>query len=218
MQPSLTSHERTSDEAQPLHPLFKSALTFLGLALLLAASAFVIRMDVIYNQSGIGENSLVEHLQETYMFIVAVLFAGVGLKQRYQRGFAVLVSAFFSIVFIRELDSVFDQISHGLWKYPAWLIATVAIINALSHKETTFKPLINYTKHRSFGMMLAGMATLLVFARIYGMGDLWQSIMQDDYIRPVKNLAEEGVELLAYSLVLFAAAWYCLPELVKKKQ
>ncbi|MCG7587258.1 hypothetical protein MHN01_16625, partial [Photobacterium sp. OFAV2-7] len=60
--------------------------------------------------------------------------------------------------------------------------------------------------------------TLFVFARIYGMGDLWQGAMQENYLRSVKNLAEEGVELLAYSLIVFAAAWYCLPELFRKSK
>ncbi|ELR67624.1 hypothetical protein C942_01554 [Photobacterium marinum] len=218
MQSTLIKNESTRNEVQPLHPLLTSTLFFFGLALLLATSAFVIHLDVVHNQSGIGENSLMEYLQEGYLLIVVALFATVGIKLRDQRGFAFLVSAFFSIVLIRELDSVFDQISHGFWKYPAWLMATMAIIYALSHKESSLQPLICYTKHRSFGLMLAGMATLLVFARIYGMSDLWQSIMQDSYIRPVKNLAEEGVELLAYSLVFFASTWYCLPELLKKKQ
>ncbi|WP_299018141.1 hypothetical protein [uncultured Photobacterium sp.] len=37
------------------------------------------------------------------------------------------------------------------------------------------------------------------------MGNIWQTVMHDNYIRAVKNLAEEGMELLAYSLVLFTA-------------
>ncbi|MGF1732794.1 hypothetical protein [Photobacterium kasasachensis] len=218
MQSTLIKTESTSANVQPLHPLIISSAYFFGVALLLAASAFAIHFEVIKYNGNIGENSLIEYLQEGYLFVTASLFAAVAIKHREQRGFALLVSAFFSVILIRELDSLFDQIQHGFWKYPAWILATVAISYALSHKETSIKPLTNYIRHKSYGLMLAGIATLFVFARIYGMSDLWQGAMQENYLRSVKNLAEEGVELLAYSLIVFAAAWYCLPELFRKNK
>ncbi|MEJ2762385.1 hypothetical protein VV869_00055 [Photobacterium sp. MCCC 1A19761] len=204
--------------AQTLNPMILPAALFFTLALLLAASAVVIHLEVADLNAYAGENSLIEYLQETYLFLAGSLFAAVAFRRPSQRGFAVLASAFFYILMIRELDAVFDQISHGFWKYPAWLLATSAIIFAVRHKAVTLKPLIDYAQHRSFGLMLAGMATLLVFARLFGMGELWQALMQDAYMRPVKNLAEEGVELLAYSLIAFAAAWYCLPALMNKSR
>lgn len=218
MQSTLIKNESTHTEVQPLHPLIISSAYFFGLALLLAASAMVIHLEVTQISGNVGENSLVEYLQEGYLFITGSLFAAVAFKRSEQRGFAFLASAFFYIMLIRELDGLFDQISHGFWKYPAWLLATSAIGYAWSHKKTSIEPLTKYINHKSYGLMLAGITTLLVFARIYGMGDVWQGVMQENYMRSVKNLAEEGVELLAYSLIVFAAAWYCLPELFKKSK
>ena len=216
MQSTLIKTESTQTEVQPLHPLIVSTAYFFGLALLLASSALVIHLEVTQISGSIGEDSLVECLQEGYLLITAGLFAAVAIKRSELRGFAFLVSAFFFIILIRELDSLFDQIHHGFWKYPAWLLATIAIGYAHSHKETSIDPLTNYISHKSYSLMLAGIATLFIFARIYGMSDLWQGVMQESYIRSVKNLAEEGMELLAYSLIMFAAGWYCLPELLKK--
>ena len=212
--PSTTNPATQVAQANSLyHPLYQSLLLFFVLALLLALSAFTIHFDVLQIQNNIGENSWTEFLQETYLFITSGLFAIVAVRHPQQRGFAFLVSAFFGVMFIREMDSMLDQIIHVFWKYPAWLLASSAIGYAIMHRQSTIKPLMDYMKHNSFSLMLGAMVTLLVFARIFGMGGLWQGIMQEHYVRGVKNLAEEGVELLAYSLILFSAAWYCLPKL-----
>lgn len=212
--PSTTTSASQPMQANSLYqPLLKSVSLFILLALLLALSAFTIHFDVLQIQNNIGENSWTEFLQESYLFITFSLFATVAVRQSQQRGFAILVSAFFAVMFVREMDSVLDQIVHGFWKYPAWLIASSAIGYAIMNRKTTVEPLMDYMKHNSFSLMLGAMATLLVFARIFGMGGLWQGIMQEHYVRGVKNLAEEGVELLAYTLILFSAAWYCLPQL-----
>lgn len=218
MQSTTTQANQHVQANSVYQPLLKSISLFLLLALLMAFSAFTIHYDVVHIQNNVGENSWTELLQETYLFLVSGLFAIVAIRHPQQRGFAVLVAAFFAIMFIREMDSVLDQIVHGFWKYPAWLLATAAIGYAVTHRKTTVEPLIRYTQHHSFSLMLGAMVTLLVFSRIYGMGVLWQGIMQDQYIRGVKNLAEEGVELLAYSLILFSAAWYCLPKLKKTQK
>lgn len=216
MQSALIKNQSAQTEAQPIHPLFSTLACFFALALLLAASAFAIHLEVIHTGGNVGEHSVVEYLQELYLLIVGSLFTAVAVKRNEQRGFAILVAGFFFLLLIRELDALFDQIVHGFWKYPAWVIAMGAIGYALRNQNTTVAPLLGYFNHKSFAMMMAGMATLLVFSRLYGVGELWQTAMQTHYIRTVKDLAEEGVELLAYSLVMFAAAWYCLPELLKK--
>ncbi|AJR08209.1 hypothetical protein C9J03_08535 [Photobacterium gaetbulicola] len=208
-----TDSQQQSQAHSIYQPLIKSVSLFFLLALLMALSAFTIHIDVLHIQNNVGENSWTELLQETYLFIASSLFAMVAIRQPQQRGFAILVSAFFGVMFIREMDSVLDQIVHGFWKYPAWLLASSAIGYAIMHRKTTVEPLMDYMKHNSFSLMLGAMVTLLVFSRIFGMGSLWQGIMQEHYVRGVKNLAEEGVELLAYSLILFTAAWYCIPNL-----
>ncbi|MGF1911717.1 hypothetical protein L4C38_20070 [Vibrio kasasachensis] len=49
--------------------------------------------------------------------------------------------------------------------------------------------------------MIAWVVLLLVFSRIYGMGAFWQDVMNEYYVREVKNIVEEGIELLCYSLI-----------------
>lgn len=46
---------------------------------------------------------------------------------------------------------------------------------------------------------------VLVFSRLAGMNYLWLTLLDDSYIRTIKNLAEEGTELLGYSLLAYSA-------------
>lgn len=216
MKPYKDQSSSAQTELQLWQPFINLTIYFFGLALLLAFSALVIHFEVRYISGVAGENTIIEYLQEAYIFISGSLFFVVAIKHKNKRGFSFLVSAFFYIMFIRELDGLLDQISHGFWKYPAWLLTIVVFIYTFFNLKTTVEPLNRYINHKSFGLMLAGIATLLVFARLYGMGELWQGIMHENYIRPVKNLAEEGVELMAYSLIVFASAWYCLPQILKR--
>ncbi|WP_273859234.1 hypothetical protein [Photobacterium sp. GSS17] len=195
-------------------------LSFL-FASLLALSAFAIHLDVRIFQNDMGEASIIEVGQEAYLLIAVILFGLVAIKDESQRGFAVLVTGFFATIFIREMDGILDAIRHGIWKYPAWLVSVSAIGYSIFHLKTTTQPLVRFTSTPAFGMMVGGVFTLLVFSRIYGMNILWQAAM-GEHLDPaikayIKTMAEEGVELLAYSLILFASAWYTLPCLFKRR-
>lgn len=63
-------------------------------------------------------------------------------------------------------------------------------------------------KHPSDGMLSAGLLTVLLFARLMGMGTLWHTLLADEFIRTVKNAVEEGTELFGYTLCLLATLSY----------
>ncbi|GAB6260239.1 hypothetical protein L4174_006290 [Photobacterium sp. CCB-ST2H9] len=215
----LYSHTLDSAQTQVnTRPLLITIALFMAVAVITAVAAFIIQIEILQFSGNLGEDSLVEYAQELYLALSSGLFAAVAVKKSDIRGFALLVAAFFMVLLIRELDGVFDLIRHGFWKVPAVLVAVAGIAYAYQHPQSTQTPLSKYSKHASFGLMIGGMATLMVFSRLFGMSELWQTAMQDNYVREVKNLAEEGVELLGYSLILAASAWYCLPKLVRKKQ
>lgn len=199
-------------------PLLTPVARFMAVAVIAAIAAFIIKIEMLQLSGNLGENSLVEYTQELFLFFTSALFFAVAVKQPAQKGLAVLVSAFFMVLLIRELDGLLDMVWHGFWKFPAAVVAVLGMAYARKHLTATLAPLSRYSEHASFGLMLGGLATLLVFSRLFGMGEIWQTAMQENYMREVKNLAEEGVELLGYSLILAAAIWYCLPGLVNKKQ
>ncbi|BCB08930.1 hypothetical protein HHSLTHF2_28200 [Vreelandella venusta] len=67
-------------------------------------------------------------------------------------------------------------------------------IEEFSHYSNTF----------AFGLFTAGVLVTYIFSRLYGRQDFWRAVMQDTYIREFKDVAEEAIELLGYSLILFA--------------
>ncbi|WP_053062498.1 hypothetical protein [Photobacterium aquae] len=198
------------------NPLIESLSLFAYFALLLGCTGLAIHADVILLHGTVQDNSVIESLQDVYLLTSCLLFITVAVRQPRQRGFAVLVGGFFAVLLIRELDGVLDYVYHGFWKVPALIVSGYAIWFAYKHKQDTLNDLARYLQHPTFSLMLGGMASLLIFSRIFGMSELWQALMGDNYIHSVKNLAEEGVELLSYTLIVFAAGWYTLPQLFRK--
>lgn len=198
-----------------MHPQIKKKVLesfslFWAINLLLAMSFGIIYMEIFILGGNVAESSPVEWVQEIMLFFTLLLFFGLAKKQAEYRSFATLVGSFFTCLLIRELDGVFDQITHGFWKYPAWAVAVIAIGYAIKHKQATLEKLVEYSKHPSFGLMLGGLCSLLVFSRLFGMGALWTEVMGDNYVRTVKDLVEEGVELMCYTLIFSSAVWYRL--------
>jgi hypothetical protein len=62
----------------------------------------------------------------------------------------------------------------------------------------------HYSNTFSFGLFAAGVLVTYIFSRLYGRQDFWRAVLQEHYIRDFKDIAEEAIELLGYSLILFA--------------
>lgn len=116
-----------------------------------------------------------------------------------------LISAFFAVMFIRELDYWFDMIVHGAWVVPALLVAGSAIFYAIKNGKRTIDQLALILASPHMNMLVTGVMLLLVFSRLFGMGSFWHGVMGEHYISNVKTIAEEGTELLAYCLIAFAS-------------
>ncbi|PSW21228.1 hypothetical protein C9I98_04555 [Photobacterium sanctipauli] len=215
MQSAIPHDDSKTLSIHTFQPLFSNISLFFVLALLLTLSAFTIHFEANYPGFFFNASSI-ELLQESYLLISATVFYLIGARDQSQRPFAFLVAAFFSVMLIRELDEVLDYIAHGFWKYPAWAVAVVAICYATSNLNKTLTSLNAYFQHRSFGIMLMSVASLLVFSRIFGMNVLWSSLMPGGNHGMVKTFVEEGSELLSYSCLVFASLWYALPQLKKK--
>ena len=70
--------------------------------------------------------------------------------------------------------------------------------------------LTQYTRTPGYGMLISGLLAILVFSRLFGMQGLWQAILDDGYVRVVKNVVEEGSESFGYMLCLTASiGYYC---------
>ncbi len=103
-----------------------------------------------------------------------------------------------------HLDLVFD----GLWQIIA-LVTLLITIWLVYRQKAFFKASVIYLfKTTAFGFIAAGILTTFVFSRLYGRGTFWKQVMEDGYMRTVKNASEESIELLGYAIIFFGAIEY----------
>ena len=126
------------------------------------------------------------------------------------RQLAVSLALFILILFIRENDQPIELVlPHGSWKYVALPVVIMLLAYLWKNFGQVREQLLEWSRSFSYGVMLTGF-TVLVFARFFGHGELWEHLMGDQFISKVKYAAEEGVELLALGLIFVAAVEFLL--------
>jgi hypothetical protein len=192
--------------------LVKSALARFGIMLTLTLfSVAMVFVDIFIAKTDILETSFTEVSQEVMLALIAGLF-WLSAREPGQRGVGILIGGFFACMLIRELDGLFDPISHSFWLWPALLTAGTCLYRALGYRgawRDVVSGLARFSVRPAFGFIMAGLLAL-IFSRLFGMGSLWHGILQEGYARLAKTTVEEGVELLAYSICLGGALDYFL--------
>ncbi|WP_052284142.1 hypothetical protein [Kluyvera genomosp. 1] len=185
--------------------LINLLLRIILFSLAVVAAVLCLHVDVNILKDGLSETSFTEIVQESILLIIVLVHLIRARKDSTMRQCNVLIAGFFMAMLIRELDAVFDLVRHGSWVWFALLVSVVSIIYALRNPSRVAQQLIAYASTPSYGVMVSGLLTILIFSRLFGMSILWQSILQDGYARIVKNMVEEGVELFGYIVCLGAS-------------
>lgn len=190
--------------------VLRSFLFFLGAGAASAVAVLCLWIDVRVFDNNIPEISLTEIVQESVLAIIVLIHFALAGRYALLRYCNILVGGFFLAMLIRELDAVFDLISHGSWVWFALFSTLCTLIYPLRHYRHTLSQLAQYTRTPYYGMMLSGLLAVLVFSRLFGMHGLWYSILEEGYAREVKNAVEEGSESFGYMLCLTASiGYYC---------
>lgn len=174
-------------------------------ALAVVVVVLCLHVDVNILKNGLSETSFTEVVQESILFIIVLIHLVRARRDGAMRQCNVLIAGFFLAMLILELDAVFDLIRHGSWVWFALFVSVASILYAVRDPARVARQLIAYTSTPSYGVMVSGLLTILIFSRLFGMSMLWQSILQEGYVRIVKNMVEEGVELFGYILCLGAS-------------
>lgn len=197
-----TEFNVSQSTSQVIYKCCQTALFVLAIGIIANS---VLRIDFVLLNGNVGEISVTEMLQQLLLIVSSVSFVYLARKRNEVKNAAVLISAFFAVLFIREMDFWFDKIAHGAWVFPAALVAGSAIFYAVKNGKRTIDQLALILASPHMDLLVTGVMLLLVFSRLFGMGSFWHNVMGDDYVRAVKNIAEEGTELLAYCLIAFAS-------------
>ncbi|SDO21254.1 hypothetical protein [Vreelandella arcis] len=116
-----------------------------------------------------------------------------------------LLLAFIGSSLVREQDYFLDRfVADGAWQIIVTLIVVPSLIWVVLHRRRFMDEFMHYSNSFSFGLFTAGVLTTYIFSRLYGRQEMWQAVLQENFVRDFKDIAEEVVELLGYSLILFA--------------
>ncbi|WP_375750105.1 hypothetical protein [Vibrio sp. HN007] len=199
-------HNKTSHNPIVANLIFCADVIFVCFLVLLT-----LYLDVIYFHNPLGETSLTEISEQLLLLSISIRFFIHSRSELNRQGSKtcnhsfILAGAFFLVLLMRELDHWFDFISHGAWVYPALTVAFLGIYNFFKHKSVSFYQLNELLRHRYAPVLTLGVIFLLVLSRIAGMSAFWHEVMGEDYVRQVKNIVEEGSELLAYYIIAVGA-------------
>lgn len=116
-----------------------------------------------------------------------------------------LLLAFLAASLIREQDSFLDAYAaEHVWKVLVAIVILPSITWVAIRRRRFAAELAEYGQTFSLGLFTAGFFTTYAFSRLYGRKEFWQAVLQEHYMDHIKSMAEEVVELLGYSLILFA--------------
>tara|TARA_R110001606_G_scaffold361725_1_gene514899 strand:- start:49 stop:642 length:594 start_codon:yes stop_codon:yes gene_type:complete len=116
-----------------------------------------------------------------------------------------LLLAFVAASLVREQDYFLDNyIARNTWKVLVALIIIPTLVWVIKQRRRFLEEFAHYSNTFAFGLFTAGVLTTYIFSRLYGRQDFWRTVLQESYTRDFKNVAEEVVELLGYSLILIA--------------
>jgi hypothetical protein len=181
---------------------------FLALIILIVAIPFFISVDINILKNELSEISFTEFIHELFILISAIMFYKVSIKNINSKGFFILLSALFIMMFIREMDYFLDFIFHGFWKIPVGIILLITLYSVYKNKNTIIEPLVKYGQTKWFTYIFIGLLVIFIFSRVFGTGSLWRDIMGDDYNHIYKTVIQEGIELFGYGLVFLGSLFF----------
>ena len=164
----------------------------------------------------IVEISATEIFQELVLAGICLIYI-LNLKDsRNFRRLNILILGFFTVILIREMDFIFDKVSHGSWIYPALVVAIISLILAFIKPKELVSELDDYIKTQSFVMMLCGVFMFIAFSRLFGTSMFWKHILEGESVTFVKHIVQEGLETLGYTICLISALMFRKQELKLK--
>ncbi|HHF2918852.1 hypothetical protein D8S93_12440 [Vibrio sp. VGrn 2] len=199
---SAPSNVVTEESKRIIYKSSLSALMIVAISILVNLS---LRLDYVVLGSSLGELSITETLQLVMLAIASWSFFSLSKQQPQLKHAAILIAGFFAVLIIRETDYWTDMIRHGSWVFPALAVTALACAKAYQGGKGTMNEMATILTVPHMKLLIGAVMLLLVFSRLYGMGSFWQQVMDENYIRDVKNISEEGMELLCYCLITLSA-------------
>lgn len=149
------------------------------------------------------EDGLVENLQLAALGTLILGCAWLALRTPAMRSFWLVTGGVLGLALIREMDRLLDQVVHGFWKAPAGLLALVLLVVVWRRWPFIWRGFRQLVHIPAWGFWMAGALTVVIFSRLMGQKLLWNYLIEDPQVaRHLKNMVEESLELLGYTLAV----------------
>jgi len=176
-------------------------LCLAGVVFLIQLEGFDLQQNALYS-----EETLTEHMQDILTLLSCILFFYASRINSQLKIACVLLASLTAMMFVREFDTYLDMyVFDGAWQTIVYTLLALVILYLVTQKGHIYSSLKAYAHTPSYGICLSGLVTLLAFSRMMGKGEFWQAVMAEHYVRVVKNIIEEGIETLGYTLIFIAA-------------
>lgn len=198
------------DSGTPSHPSPTFRAISLRASLYILALAGMIQTTLLIDVRHTGgpdfsELSFTELAQATLLLACSVLMLIVRQRLKMFPTACLLLWGLFSASFVRENDLWLDQyVFDGAWQLLATAIALPALVTTIIHRRRFLDEFRHLVDTLGFGLFAGGFLTTYVFSRLYGRSELWHALMGEQYLRVIKDAAEEMTELTGYALMLFS--------------
>lgn len=182
--------------------------------LALAGVAYIIGFEALSNEPGAviyKENSPTEYLQLTFLTLSICIFSFIALHDEKRKALGLLLAGIAGLGLVRELDQFLEiYFFHGSWKVLALIVIFATAFQVYRLRKYLHSAIIEFINQPSFGIMISGFLVVFAFSRVFGRGVFWQAVMSEHYVRRVKDAAEEGIELLGYTLIFLSAVEFLI--------
>ncbi len=180
--------------------LFIRGTLYILLAIALAQLA-LFEAVTLHEIERFSESGYIELSHAALLSASTLLLAGIAWRVREFRTVAGFLALAFAILTIRENDQILEMwLPHGFWKWPATVMFAGMVWIFIRRRQALIEQGLTLTSTMAFGVMLAGF-TAMVFSRFFGRTSFWEAVMEERYVRVVKNAAEESVELFGIGLM-----------------
>lgn len=164
-----------------------------------------------------SENTLIETSQNFLLILMTSLSAWSARHQKSFRVFFAACGTLALVMLVREQNNWFrEEWFRGAWQLVVAVILIPALIWLFRHRRAFWAQLQNIRLYSAATIASVGFVVLMTFARLLGKTEIWIGIMGEHYMRSVKMIVEESLELLGYSLMF--AGLFSLVLAVKRKQ
>lgn len=149
-----------------------------------------------------SESTLIENSQNILLGLMISLSAWSVYHQKSFRIFFTAFGTLALVMLIREQNNWFkDEWFRGAWQLVVAIILIPTGSWLLKHRRPFWAQLQEIRLYSASSIATVGLLILMTFSRLLGQKEIWVGIMGEHYMRSVKMIVEESLELLGYSLI-----------------